>query len=71
MLNTKPPLPGKRPGKLSLGKDNKRLSTLAVDGSEDYFISDEIPKDLEDGDDQEGENESDVDDVNPFSDSDE
>ena len=43
----------------------------AVDGSEDHFIREEIPRDLEDGDneaDQEGAGEDD--DIDPFSDSD-
>ena len=35
----------------------------AVDGSEDHFIREEIPRDLEDGDDMD-------DDIDPFSDSD-
>ena len=47
----------------------------AVDGSEDHFIREEIPlRDIEDGDDeadQEGAGEdNDVDDLDPFSDSD-
>ena len=46
----------------------------AVDGSEDHFIREEIPRDLEDGDDeadQEGAGEDDdVNDLDPFSDSD-
>ena len=47
----------------------------AIDGSEDHFIREEIPRDLEDGDDmddeadQEGADEDDdIDDLNPFSD---
>ena len=46
----------------------------AVNGSEDHFIREEIPRDLDDGDDkadQEGAGEDDdVDDLDPFSDSD-
>ena len=46
----------------------------AVDGSEDHFIREEIPRDLEDGDDevdQEGAGEDDdIDDLDPISDSD-
>ena len=46
----------------------------AVDGSEDHFIREEIPRDLEDGNDeadQDGAGEDDdVDDLDPFSDSD-
>ena len=46
----------------------------AVDGSEDHFIREEIPRDLEDGNDeadQEGAGEDDdVNDLDPFSDSD-
>ena len=46
----------------------------AVDGSEDHFIREEIPRDLEDSDDeanQEGAGEDDdVDNLDPFSDSD-
>ena len=45
-----------------------------VDGSEDYFIREEIPRDLKDGDDkadQEGAGkDDDVNDLDPFSDSD-
>ena len=44
----------------------------AVDGSEDHFIREEIPRDLEDGDDEadQGAGEDNVDDLDPFSDSD-
>ena len=46
----------------------------AVDGSKDHFIREEIPRDLENSDDeadQEGAGEDDdVDDLDPFSDSD-
>ena len=49
----------------------------AVDGSEDHFIREEIPRDLEDGDDMDDEadqegagKDDDIDDLDPFSDSD-
>ena len=60
------------------GDDHKVLfgvRNIAVDGSKDHFIREEIPRDLEDGDrdeaDQEGAGEDDdVNDLDPFSDSD-
>ena len=59
---------------LPLHSDIKYINSNAVDGSEDHFIREEIPRDLEDGDDeadQEGAGEDDdVDDLDPFSDSD-
>ena len=62
---------------LSLYSNTKYITTSnsnAVDGSENHFIREEIPRDLEDGDDeddQEGAGEDDsIDDLDPFSDSD-
>ena len=58
---------------LPLHSDIKYINSNAVDGSEDRFIREEIPRDLENGDDEgwwrHGEDD-DVDNLDPFSDSD-